>query len=374
MLRSMAFRAASRGIVRPRRLPRLTDRTFFGLNTSPKVQNPLATFSLTPLFAKEPPNSLKDFFPPGSHGKIPDKREEPKPESSSAFNSNEDKKGGSSPPPPLNDDSANLPGLLALLALVVTLRHFLEQDEDPKDLVEIAFADFRRMLDAGIVQELRVVNQNRAHVVFKKERAASKDAFEQEHEKEFGMETTDSTQAIDTHKQYYFYIGTVDVLEEKLTKAQNDKLPTEWIGVTYRNQTNYFTEALRFVPMLTVVAALHFGLRSLTRGAGGAGGGSIFGMGRSNAKQIKPESVGVSFADVAGCQQAKQEIMEFVDFLQDSSRFTELGAKIPKGALLVRHRCHERMKLTHLHSVRTTRNRQDLAGQGSGRGSRSTLL
>jgi AFG3 family protein len=74
-------------------------------------------------------------------------------------------------------------------------------------------------------------------------------------------------------------------------------------------------------------------------GAGAAGGGQggmggMFQMGKSNAKKIKPEAVGVNFGDVAGCQQAKLEIMEFVDFLQDSSRFTKLGAKIPKGALL----------------------------------------
>jgi AFG3 family protein len=62
--------------------------------------------------------------------------------------------------------------------------------------------------------------------------------------------------------------------------------------------------------------------------------GGIFQIGKSNAKKVNPESVKVNFGDVAGCQQAKEEIMEFVDFLQDASRFTKLGAKIPKGALL----------------------------------------
>ena len=62
--------------------------------------------------------------------------------------------------------------------------------------------------------------------------------------------------------------------------------------------------------------------------------GGIFQVGKSNAKRINPESVDVDFSHVAGCDQAKQEVMEFVDFLKDSSRFTKLGAKIPKGALL----------------------------------------
>merc|ERR1719461_2499559 len=62
--------------------------------------------------------------------------------------------------------------------------------------------------------------------------------------------------------------------------------------------------------------------------------GGIFSIGKSNAKKITKEEVNVTFRDVAGCQEAKREIMEFVDFLQDSTRFTKLGAKIPKGALL----------------------------------------
>merc|ERR1719157_149532 len=69
-------------------------------------------------------------------------------------------------------------------------------------------------------------------------------------------------------------------------------------------------------------------------GAGGGGMGNVFKIGKSNAKKIKKEEITTTFSDVAGCQEAKKEIMEFVDFLQDSTRFTKLGAKIPKGALL----------------------------------------
>lgn len=115
------------------------------------------------------------------------------------------------------------------------------------------------------------------------------------------------------------------------------------IEVQYTQKTNWSIELLKTLPFVAFVAALYFGSRGAgisagLRGGGGAGGGGgmggIFSVGKSTHKKIKPEDVTVTFADVAGCDQAKLEIMEFVDFLKDSERFTKLGAKIPKGALL----------------------------------------
>ena len=70
-------------------------------------------------------------------------------------------------------------------------------------------------------------------------------------------------------------------------------------------------------------------------GGGGGGMGGIFKIGKSPANMIKKgETVGVTFKDVAGCDEAKSEIMEFVEFLKNPAKFERVGAKIPKGALL----------------------------------------
>ena len=139
---------------------------------------------------------------------------------------------------------------------------------------------------------------------------------------------------------YHFYIGSIESFEDKLSKAQSDIHPREWVPVQYVNEVNLMVEFIKATPMLALVAILYYYSRglmgSMGSGAGGGAGGmgSMFQVGKSNAKKINPESVKVNFGDVAGCQQAKQEVMEFVQFLSSPEQFTKLGAKIPKGALL----------------------------------------
>jgi AFG3 family protein len=140
---------------------------------------------------------------------------------------------------------------------------------------------------------------------------------------------------------YHFNIGSVESFEDKLTHSQQELgvSPRDYVPVQYASETNWAVELVKSAPAIFVIAMTAYMLRGMGGIPGGGGGGrggmgGIFQIGKSNAKLIKKEDVNISFKDVAGCQEAKKEIMEFVDFLQDATRFTKLGAKIPKGALL----------------------------------------
>jgi len=140
---------------------------------------------------------------------------------------------------------------------------------------------------------------------------------------------------------YRFAIGSIDSFEKKLEEAQKAVgiNPLNEIPVQYANETTTKSEILSVLPSLLLMGAalyfMRFAAGSMGGGAGRGGGmGGIFQVGKSTHKKIKPEDVKVNFSNVAGCDEAKKEIVEFVDFLQSPDQFTKLGAKIPKGALL----------------------------------------
>ncbi|CAL9729012.1 mitochondrial respiratory chain complexes assembly protein Afg3p [Monosporozyma unispora] len=144
-----------------------------------------------------------------------------------------------------------------------------------------------------------------------------------------------------------FTIGSADVLEEQMDGLQDtlkidqkDRIP-----IVYINKTSMWQYVFPFIPTVLLLGGLFFITRKLTSptsmGNGGSGGGNknnfsnLFGVGKSRAKLFNKETdIKVSFNDVAGCNEAKQEIMEFVHFLKNPLKYTQLGAKIPRGAIL----------------------------------------
>lgn len=139
-----------------------------------------------------------------------------------------------------------------------------------------------------------------------------------------------------TQSNLFFTIGSVENFERSLEQSQNDLGidPAHFIPVTYVKEAEWAKELLKLAPTLLIIGVLIYFSRRLS-GTGSKGQGGIFGVGQSTAKFYNKEtSISTKFKDVAGCEEAKVEIMEFVNFLKHPEKYVELGAKIPKGAIL----------------------------------------
>ncbi len=127
-------------------------------------------------------------------------------------------------------------------------------------------------------------------------------------------------------------LPSIDSFEASRKKVEDAEQRT--IPVFYEQRNEVFSNIIMFIwPFLLFIALYYFMFRRI----GGGGGGGIFGVGNSKAKEVgkDTENVKVTFKDVAGLDGAKQELEEIVEFLRHPEKYTELGGKIPKGALLV---------------------------------------
>jgi len=133
---------------------------------------------------------------------------------------------------------------------------------------------------------------------------------------------------------YTFTIGSLESFERKLEALEKNKTPAERIKVSYVKQGNWVLGLVGWLLPIMLMIGVWFFIINRTRGSDSSGT-SLFNFGRSNATLIEKEKSNINFDDVAGLEEAEMEVREIVEFLKNPEIFTKLGAKIPKGVILV---------------------------------------
>ena len=189
-------------------------------------------------------------------------------------------------------------------------------------------SNFEKYLNAGDVSEVIVIrNKNSVRVTLKPDALKKSDHQNVISKNILGQENTEGP-------HYQFEVGSLELFEEKLEKARSKGVLFRLEFITVENR--WADTLIGFLPFIIIIGVWIFLMRRMSGGAGGGAGSQIFNIGKSKAKLFDQNTdVKTTFKDVAGLEGAKEEIQEIVDFLKNPKKYTVLGGKIPKGALLV---------------------------------------
>ena len=208
-------------------------------------------------------------------------------------------------------------GVIALFLLALNFYSLGSSTNEP-----INWGRFEQMVRDGDVNKVVVLNKEYVQVYLDPQKISK---YEDAINSKFG-----------NRPNYYFQVGSVDNFEEKLASIQENIDRPERIYPEYQTKQDWIGPLLSWVvPIIVLVAIWLFIMRRVSGGAGGPGG-QIFNIGKSKATLFDNSGkVSVTFQHVAGLDEAKEEVMEIVDFLKNPKKYTALGGKIPKGVLLV---------------------------------------
>lgn len=207
--------------------------------------------------------------------------------------------------------------IYALIAVIFIGLQFMNWGQSPNN---VDWGDLKEMLKDQDIEKIVVVNRENAEIYIR--------------ESSLSREKYDEVRGIPENSPHYEYvIGSYETFKQDVEGAQKDL--DNPIYIKNVNRRNWSGELLGWLlPLGVIIVAWILIMRMMSRG--GAGGGQIFNIGKSKAQLYDREtSVSVNFNDVAGLDEAKVEVKEIVDFLKNPSKYTSLGGKIPKGALLI---------------------------------------
>ncbi|HKJ06076.1 MAG TPA: ATP-dependent zinc metalloprotease FtsH [Flavobacteriaceae bacterium] len=189
---------------------------------------------------------------------------------------------------------------------------------------DISQNDFRKYLNENDIERIVIMNNDVANIYLTPE-ALNK----QEHkEHKSSLYTANSP-------FYYYNFGDLQRFEEEIDEYNEDKDAENQVVLKSESEGYFSDFLLSLLPFVLLIAIWLYFMRRMSGGGSGAGG-QIFSIGKSKAKLFdQDQKVKTSFKDVAGLEGAKEEVQEIVDFLKNPDKYTSLGGKIPKGALLV---------------------------------------